>query len=362
MAEGDKITDLTFGGIALLPSAVALGPGGQVLTGWEALDQAQAHPCTALRMPKRAVAAGASVRLDRTSVPVAGLVAAVLDRVRAEAVRCHSGVAPREVIMCHPAAWTDAELGEIAAAGLPELVFVPEPIAAARHFLMGCPGPDCGQDDSVDIAADSVAVFDFGVGLDIALLRRDGDQLKVIGQSGGDAELGGDDLDERMMDLLADRAYQADPLAWDAISSTDPKPAPGLAPLRRQVSGARETLSSLLYADIAVPGFAAPFRITRREFDAAALPDLDRAAALAETAITMAGLALADVSVALAGAVSRTPAVSDVLAARFGTLPLTAPDPKATVAHGALLAAAGGPDGRERYLVFDPANHDWLDT
>ncbi len=362
MAEGDKITDLTFGGSAVLPSVVALGPGGRVLTGSEALDQARTRPSTALRMPKRAMAAGASVRLDGTSVPVASLVAAVLDRVRAEAVRHQSGHAPREVIMCYPLAWTDAELDEIAA-GIPGLVFVPEPIAAARHFFMTCSGPGCGQDGSADIAGDDLAVFDFGVGLDITVVRRDGCQLTAIGKPGGDAELGGDDLDERMMDLLADRAYQADPPAWDAISGTDQVPAPGLALLRHQVCEARQTLSSVLYANIAVPGFAGSFRISRREFEAAARADLDRAAALAQAAITTAGLTPADVSaMALAGAVSRTPAVSDVLAARFGKLPVAAHDPKAVVAHGALLTDAADPGGGEQYLAFDPANHDWLDS
>jgi molecular chaperone DnaK (HSP70) len=353
VAEDGEITDVTFDGIPVLSSAVALGPRGQVLTGRAAIDQARANPHTALRMPKRAVAAGAKVRLDGTSVLVADLVAAIIERVHTEATRHNAR--PREVIVCHPMAWTEAELAEIAvAAGIPGLSFVPEPIAAARHFRTKCPACNCTQNSQID---GEIAVYDFGMGLDIAIVRGD----TVIGRPGGDVELGGDDLDERMMDLLADRAYQVEPSAWDSITDAEDKSAL----LRSQVSQARETLSLLLHVDVAVPGFAAPFRITRREFEVAARPDLERTAALTEAAITSAGFTAADVSaVTLAGAVSRTPAVSDVLAARFGALPALPLDPKAAVAHGALLTVATphAAKDREPYLTLDPHNDDWLNT
>jgi molecular chaperone DnaK len=352
LAEGGEIIDVAFDGSPVLPSAVAVGPRGRLLTGWAALDQAHVNPHTALRMPKRAVAAGAKVRLDGTSVLVADLVAAIIERVRAEAIRPKTG--PYQVIMCHPVAWTEAELAEIAAAAaIPDLVFVPEPIAAARHFRTKCPALSCTQDSQID---GEIAVFDFGMGLDIAIVRGD----TVIGRPGGDVELGGDDLDERMMDLLADRAYQADPPTWDAITNAEDKKLL----LRGQVSEAREALSLLLHVDITVPGFAAPFRITRREFEVAVRPDLDRAAMLTEAVITSAGLTPGMPAVALAGAVSRTPAVSDVLAARFGSLPAAPPDPKTTVAHGALQTATAPYAAKDRqpYLTLDPDNDDWLNT
>jgi molecular chaperone DnaK (HSP70) len=222
--------------------------------------------------------------------------------------------------------------------------------------------------------ADDLAICDFGARLDVTVIRRSGDRLAVVGRPAAD-EFGGDDLDERLMDLLADRAYEADPRMWNSLAGApQPEPPPQLGLVRNRVTQARETLSGFLHTDITVPGYSAAFRVTRREFEAAAKPDFTRMAALAETAITMAGLTPTSLPpLALAGAVSRTPAVSDVLASRFGVLPWVTADPKVAVAHGALLAGAAsdlGADGRsarpssrvQHYRVFDPDNDDWLNT
>jgi molecular chaperone DnaK len=367
MADDDGIVDLKFGADAVLPSVVALGPGGQVLTGRQALDHARANPRSALRHPKQAVAAGAKVRLDGVTALVADLVAAVLERVHMEAVRCQGGRKPAEVILCHPATWADAEMVEIAeaasAVGLPGVAFVADPVAAARHYLTQCPSPQCGAGRPLDLAdGASLVVVDFGAGLDVTVIRLDGGQLAVAAL-GGDAELGGDDLDERLTDVLADHAYAADPQAWDAVTRIqDPGSAAELAQLEWRVTEGRQALSRLLYADIEVPGYQTAFRITRREFDAAARQQFERAVTVTEAAITMAGLSVTEPpALALAGAVSRTPAVSDTLSSHFGVLPAVAAEPKSTVAHGALLTVAGRPGGyRGRHVILDPDNDDWL--
>lgn len=378
VAEGGTITDLAFDGYPALPSAVALDATGQVLTGLQAIDWGRAHPHSALWQPKREVAAGAKVRLGGITVLVADLVVAILDRVRAQAASWLSGRAPSDVILCHPATWTGAELGEIAAtaaaAGIPDLAFEAEPIAAARHYLGGCPAPGCAPGGGPALsAAGDLVICDFGAGLDITVIQRGSDRLAVTGRPVAQDHLGGDDLDERLMDLLADRAYEADPRMWDTLAAVaQPAPTPELMLLRSRVTQARETLSGLLHTDITVPGYSAAFRITRREFEAAAKPDLERMATLTEAAITAAGLIPADLSaLALAGAVSRTPAVSDVLASRLGVLSVMVADPKVPVAHGALLAGIAGDIGRDgqsatpsspvrHYRVFDPDNYEWL--
>jgi molecular chaperone DnaK len=367
VAGDNGIENLTFGGSTLLPSVVALAPGGTVLTGREALDFGWVNPSSSLLSPKLSVGPGAKVRLNGVTALVADLVAAVLNRAYAEAVRCHAADVPTDVTVCHPAAWTDPELAEIAAAAqIPGLTFLPEPVAAARHHLGPCPAAGCAQDRKADLGGDgNLVVVDFGAALDIAVIRVEGDRL-TVGSLGGDPELGGDELDERLLDVLADRAYAADAAAWDALAH-----GPGtawmsdLAVLRRHVTQGREDLSRLLYADIDVPGYRTAFRVTRREFEAAARQVLEPVAELAETAIAMAGLAGAEFTLALAGSVSATPAVSDVLAARFGVLPAAGADPKTTVAHGALLPGSAHHGGGRRYhipTVFDPDGDAWLNA
>jgi molecular chaperone DnaK len=356
IAEDGQIADLRFGASTVFPAAVALAPGGQVLIGDKALAQAGADPCSVLRMPKRAMTAGAKVRLTGRTMLVAHLLASVVDRVRSEAIRHQRGRPPSEVIVCHPGQWTDAELSEIAGAAASggAISFVAEPVAVARHYLAGCPAAGCAHDGLPDLSGDAVlAVCDFGAGLDVTLVRSDADRLGIAAQPGGDADLGGDDLDERLTELVADRAYQADPRAWDALAEAAP-PAPGLVLLRSRVTAAREELSRLTHATVTVPGFGSPFRITRQEFETAARPELERAVAVAGEAVSEASVG----AFLLAGAVSRTPAVSDTLAGHFGTLPRTAADPKATLAHGALLSATG--PATRQYLIRDPDNDDWL--
>jgi len=378
VAEDNAITDVAFGGCPVLPSAVALDAAGQILTGWEALDWGRTNPHSVLRQPKREVSAGAKVRLDGTTVLVADVVVAVLNRILVEEASRRSGRPPSDVVFCHPATWTGAESGEISAAaaarGIPGLSFVAEPLAAAMHYFGGCPAPGCAQGGSSASGAGELVICDFGAGLGVTVIRRSDGLPAIAGRPSADDEFGGDDLDERMMDLLADRAYEADPRLWDSLTKAQPEPTAELALVRSRVTHARETLSSLLHTDIAVPGYGASFRVTRREFEAAAKQDFERMVALTETAITLAGLTPTGLSaVALAGAVSRTPAVSDVLATRLSVLPWMPTDPKVPVAHGALLtgiagaASAAGETtrpsvGPQHYRVFDPDNDDWLNT
>jgi molecular chaperone DnaK (HSP70) len=357
IAEDGQITDLTFGGSTVLPAVVALGAGGQVLIGQSALARAEADPGSALRMPRRAMAAGAKVRLGGRTFLVADLLASVVDCVCSEAIRQQSGRPPGEVVVCHPVQWTEAELSEIIGVGVGAVSFVPEPVATARHYLAGCPAVGCAHDGLPNLPGDAVlAVCDFGAGLDVTLVRGEAGRLEIVGPPGGDADLGGDDLDERLAELVADRAYQADARAWDALASASP-PAPGLALLRSCVTAAREDLSRLTHATVAVPGYGSPFRITRLEFEAAVRPELERAVAAIEAAVHRASVA----AFLLAGAVSRTPAFSDVLAGHFGKLPETTKNPKATVTHGALLSATGLAM-QQQYLILASDDPDWLNT
>src|SRR5579859_3536484 len=90
-----------------LPSVVYRDNSGELITGKFAVSSAATYPERAERVPKRALVTSKTVFLGGTAVPVIDLVAAVLRRVYAEAVRYQGGTAPAQVILTHPARWEE---------------------------------------------------------------------------------------------------------------------------------------------------------------------------------------------------------------------------------------------------------------
>jgi hypothetical protein len=129
-------TPLLFDSSPLLASGVFAGPEADLLTGADADRAAGAYPAGLEANPKRRIDDG-TVWLGEREWPVVDLVAAVLTRVAAEARRV-AGQIPSTVVLTHPATWSRTRLGVLAdaarAAGLGEVGFVAEPVAAAAYF------------------------------------------------------------------------------------------------------------------------------------------------------------------------------------------------------------------------------------
>ncbi|MFD9368482.1 Hsp70 family protein [Streptomyces sp. NPDC060020] len=315
-----------------LPALVCLDDSGALLTGRAAQQRAAHHPDQAERAPKRALARQSAVLLGGRPVPAAELAAAVLRRVYAEARAAHDGRTPARTVLTHPARWGTAERGRLAdaaaRAGIADPGFLPEPVAAALHHGQVHAVPEGG----------AVAVYDLGGGtFDTAVLRRTARGFDTVA-IGGDPYLGGEDLDECLRDLLAERAADRDPDPWHALwDDPGPPAAAQRAALGRELTAAREALSQTGSVDLAVPGYPQPFLIRAHEYSAAAEPLLSRSYELLAATIADAGLDPADVhEIVLTGGASRTPRVSDLIAERIGRLPLLTADPKSAVVLGAL--------------------------
>lgn len=355
-----------------LPSTIAIDDGGTILTGPEALQRARHDPASAVRLPKRALVAGPKVRLGGHTVATTDLVAAVLERAASEARLVHGGTEPGEIVLAHPAAWGGDQLAALgkaaAAAGLGTPRLVAEPIAAAAHYAVGCTATECAAVARLELPDGAhLAVYDLGGGtFDTAVVRREGSGFVLAGEPGGDAALGGEDFDERLLDLLADRAIERDPAAWEGLApAAGPVAHRARTMLHRDVTEAKHALTRRFTVDLAVPGYPATFRVLRDEFTQTIEDDLRRSLGRLQATVAGAGLDLTDVAaVALAGGSSRVPRVAELIAETFGALPLMAPDPKSSVAHGALLIPASPPPagpaaGGER-LPIDPDPPDWL--
>jgi molecular chaperone DnaK (HSP70) len=350
----------------LIPSVVWLDPANQFLTGQRAVESAEQDAASAVRQPKRALITSPTMRLGGRTVLAPDAAAAVLHYAYSAAMSIHGGSQPRHAVLSHPAYWADDQIEEYLAAaeaaGIRRPTPVAEPVAAARHYVVGCPARDCAGADRLEPSADGyLLVHDFGAGTDITVVRCESSRLTMQGEPVHQPDLGGDELDERLLDLVADRARESEPGLWESLDLDGAPPlSPAMIGLRKEITAARERLSAWRHADVTIPGSATAIRVTRPEFEAAIEPELSQTIALAERALRSAGVGPAELSeIVLAGGANRTPGVSDALSKRFD-LPLTAPDPKAVVAHGALLAFTSAWRDTRKTAVINPADRCWL--
>jgi tetratricopeptide (TPR) repeat protein/actin-like ATPase involved in cell morphogenesis len=324
-----------------LPSVVVIDRDGHAMTGLKAKRQSAVFPERAERVPKRALVAGSSVILGDGEVPVTTLVAAVLGRVYGEAVRFQDGTPPESVVLTHPARWGPAPLQRLreaaSAARIEAPVFLPEPVAAAWWFA--APSAGGASRATGEPANGLVAVFDFGGGtLDTAVLREVNGEFAIAGPPGGDADLGGEDLDELLLGMVSDLARARDGAAWEEVfAGTTSRARRDMAQLRTEVTAAKEELSEARSYDLVVPGFAEEFRLTRPEVEELFGPALDKAVAEMHATITAAGAEPESLSgLYLTGGSSRMPLVADRLAASLEVRPRMRDDPKTAVVLGAL--------------------------
>jgi molecular chaperone DnaK len=101
--DDGRATPLLFGDLPVLPSAVCVAPGGEVLVGRDAVQASRGRPDAFEQHPKARIDDG-EVLLGGRAVPVTELVAAVLRRVHEEALRV-AGRPADWLVLTHPAGW-----------------------------------------------------------------------------------------------------------------------------------------------------------------------------------------------------------------------------------------------------------------
>ncbi|WP_424185036.1 Hsp70 family protein [Actinokineospora sp. G85] len=296
------------------PSAVFAAADGSLVVGGDALRMGRAAPDRVERTPKSRLGEGELLLGDRV-VPVTDAVRAVLAHVVGAAHR-QAGAAFAELVLTHPADWGPVRTGALRAAaeGLaPAVSLVPEPVAAAAHA-----------------AADPVLVLDLGGGTcDAAVVARGPRGLLVLACAGL-PDLGGEDLDQR----LVDHVVTAHPDLVEAVDAVDS------AALRAAARTAKELLSRHPAADVPVPGHD-PVRVTRAEFDGLIAADVERVAALARRVVADSGTRPA--VALLVGGSSRVPALAQRPAAAVGLETTPAGEPETAVALGALALTEARP-------------------
>ena len=242
------------------------------------------------------------------------------------------GTEVTEAVITVPAYFNDAqrqatkEAGEIA--GLTVKRMINEPTAAALAY-----GLDKSNDDK------KIAVFDFGGGThDVSILEL-GDGVFEVLATAGDTHLGGDDVDEKIINWLAEE-FKADEdldLRKDPMSLQRLKEAAEKAKI--ELSSSASTEVNLPYVTATASGPKHLVRtLSRSKFEQLIDDLVKRTIEPCQTALRNADLSIDEIDeVILVGGSTRIPAVQEAVEKFFGKSPSKGVNPDEVVALGAAI-------------------------
>ncbi len=336
----DRIERIEIDGAPRMPSMVFWHEGtgsertGRLVVGQEAEELSGLAPWCLERTPKRRIG-DEFIELGDKELRVVDVIGAILRKVAEEALSMRGGERASEVRLTHPARWGRVSLDKLAKAaeiaGLSNLVFVAEPVAAATHFASQRLRP--GQ---------YVAVYDLGGGtFDTALLRRTDESFELAGAPGGNESLGGEDFDDRLYHYLGRQLSQDQ---WRSLQESSERVwTQANRELLRSARRAKEFLSrSPRYEFYMPPPIDQELVVSAESFRELIAADIQDTVAELERTVRAAGVESTQLAaIYLAGGSSRIPLVARTIQRQLGQVPESWDDPKAvTVLGAARLAGA----------------------
>jgi len=256
-----------------------------------------------------------------------------------EAAEAYLGEKVTKAVITVPAYFNDAQrqatkdAGQIA--GLEVLRIINEPTAAALAY---------GLDKKKN---ETIAVYDFGGGtFDISILEV-GEGLVEVKSTNGDTHLGGDNMDQRIIDwIIAEfRKETGIDLSRDQMA---------LQRLKEAAEKAKIELSTLLESEINLPFITADasgpkhlvMKLTRARYEQMVEDLIQRSFGPVKQALADANLTPSQIDeVVLVGGATRTPRIIELVREFFGKEPHRGVNPDEVVAVGA--AIQGGVLGGE---------------
>jgi len=272
--------------------------------------------------------------------------AMVLEKMR-EVAESYLGDEVSEAIVTVPAYFNDAQRSATIAAGkiagLEVRRIINEPTAAALAY---------GFEEH---EGKRVAVYDLGGGtFDISILEI-ADGVFSVKSTSGDTHLGGEDLDNALVEELARRFEEQ-----TGISLREDRVA--LQRLKEQAEKAKHELSSAFETEINLPFIAADesgpkhleTRVKRSELEILVSEIIDRTLGPCRQALEDAGIERESIDeVLLVGGQTRMPMVQSKVADFFGREPHKGVNPDEVVAMGAALQGAALTGEVEEVLLLD---------
>ncbi len=321
----------TFGG-KMFPSVVAFTKDGERIVGDPAKRQAVLNPDNTIMNIKRKMGTKHKVTIKKKKYSPEEISAMILQKIRTDA-EAHLGVDIEKAVITVPAYFNDnqrqatIDAGKIA--GLKVERIINEPTAAALAY---------GLDKEGEY---TVAVLDLGGGtFDVTIMEMDNGVFDVVSTS-GDNKLGGTDMDEAMIDYLAD-IFKSD----NGIDLRDDSASKQR--LRDAAEKAKIELSNTLKATINLPYIwsdsSGPkhleLDLTRAKLEKIVGPVISRCEKPIKRAFKDAKIKPGDVDrVILVGGPTRMPTVQKAFEKFVGRKAERGVDPMQCVAMGAAIQA-----------------------
>jgi molecular chaperone DnaK len=353
--EGDSPTVIANAeGGRTTPSVVAFSKSGERLVGQIAKRQAVTNPentvfsvkrfmgrrfgevAREMRMVPYKVVAGtnddARVLANGEELSPPQISAMILQKMR-DTAEAYLGEKVAKAVITVPAYFNDAQrqatrdAGTIA--GLEVVRIVNEPTAAALAY-----GLDRKKDETI-------AVYDFGGGtFDISILEV-GEGVVEVKATGGDTHLGGDDLDQRVVDWIVAEFQKENgiDLSKDRMAVQRLKEAAEKAKMELSTASESEINLPFVTADASGPKHLA-LKLSRARFEQLVGDLLERSMGPVRQCLKDAGLDPKDVQeVVLVGGSTRIPRVQQLVREFFGREPHKGVNPDEVVAVGAAVQA-----------------------
>jgi molecular chaperone DnaK len=353
MEGGEPVVITNPEGARLTPSVVAFTKTGERLVGQVAKRQAVTNPENTVfsikrfmgrkfdevneemkMVPYRVVRASngdARVSAGKEYSPPE-ISAMILQKLK-QAAEEYLGQPVSKAVITVPAYFNDAQrqatkdAGQIA--GLEVMRIVNEPTAAALAY---------GLDKKKD---ETIAVYDFGGGtFDISILEV-GEGVVEVKATNGDTHLGGDNLDQRIIDWITGEFKKSEGIDLS-------KDRMALQRLKEAAEKAKMELSTVMETDINLPFITADqtgpkhlqMKLTRAKFEQIVEDLLQKTVGPTKQALADAGLDPSKIDeVVLVGGSTRIPKVQTIVKELFGREPHKGVNPDEVVAVGAAVQA-----------------------
>jgi molecular chaperone DnaK len=354
MEGGEPVVITNPEGSRITPSVVAFTKSGERLVGQVAKRQAVTNPENTVFSIKRFMGRKydevteemrmvpySVVRANNGDVRVAAggkeysppeISAMILQKLR-QAAEEYLGQPVSKAVITVPAYFNDAQrqatkdAGQIA--GLEVMRIVNEPTAAALAY---------GLDKKKD---ETIAVYDFGGGtFDISILEV-GEGVVEVKATNGDTHLGGDNLDQRVIEWIVTEFKKTDGIDLS-------KDRMALQRLKEAAEKAKMELSTVMQSDINLPFITADqtgpkhltMQLTRAKFESLVEDLLQKTVQPVKQALQDAGVQPKDIDeVVLVGGSTRIPRVQQIVKDLFGKEPHRGVNPDEVVAVGAAIQA-----------------------